>query len=204
MNNLALSLKKPVPLTLILGIFGGTGLILTDALTTYGPAIFIPYAALVIASFVALRLADLPNLVQRFSTVFVGFMLATIILSIFITTEEGTLAKIPVWGYIWSLGFMAIIGGSLSLNAAYLANNGFKPVSITFVVLLLAGLAIFIVLFIIRIIGIGIIGTGTIAKFLGPGSFQIGFLAMIVGSLGLNAVALLGIGRKYESIERYI
>jgi hypothetical protein len=39
MANLALNLKEPILLTLLLGIFGGTGLILADTLTTYGPAL---------------------------------------------------------------------------------------------------------------------------------------------------------------------
>jgi hypothetical protein len=198
MNNLALNLKKPIPLTLILGIFGGTGLILPSALAIYGFTIFIPYAALVIVTFVVLRLANMPSLVKRFSTAFVAFMLATIVFYIFATIEAGTILKISVWGHIGRLGLMAIIGGSLSLNAAYLANNGFKPISIAFVVLLLAGLAFIIVPIFIRTIGTAIV------KVLGQGYFMLGFPAMIVGTLGLNVVSLVDIGRKYETIERYI
>ncbi len=192
MNTLALSLKEPIPLTLVLGIFGGIGLILASVMTTIGPAIFIPYAVLVIAIFAALRLADLPNLVQRFSTEFLAFMLATVIMYFFIVTiEAGTLTIIPWWGHVGRLGFMAIIGGSLSLNAAVLADVGSKPVSTAFLALMLAGLAIILAPAI-----------GTMANILVPEFWPImliGFLAMIVGSLGLNVICLIDIGRKHKA-----
>jgi hypothetical protein len=182
MNAFALNLKKTIPLTLMLGILGGIGLIMANAI--FIP--YAPYATLVIVTFVALRLADLPNIEQRFSTAFLAFMLATIILHTFTEIETGTLAKTPVLEHIWMLGLMAIIGGSLSLNVAVLSDNVFKPASTVFVGLLLAGLAPFIVSFIIRIIGPGTIaGTGIIAKILGFWATvsSIGLLAMIVAVL---------------------
>jgi len=178
MSNLALSIKKPIPLTLILGILGGIGLILPIMLTTNGPAIFISYALLVIVTFAALRIGNLSSLGQRFSTAFLAFMLATIILYVFIgSVEAGSITKISVFGHAWRLGLMAVIGGSLSLNVAVLADIGFKPISAAFFALMLVGLAHI-----------------TIAN-----EIIVGFIAMTLGTLGLNVVCLVNIIRKYEA-----
>jgi uncharacterized membrane protein len=95
MNSSALSLKKPIPLTLMLGILGGIGLVLPSVLRIFGAVIFIPYAALVIGTFFALRLANMPTLVRRFSTAFLAFMLATIMYLFISAIEAGTLTIIP-------------------------------------------------------------------------------------------------------------
>jgi uncharacterized integral membrane protein len=101
---------------------------------------------------------------------------------------------------------MAIIGGSLSLNAAVLADVGFKPVSTAFLTLFLIGLVPIIVcisifIFIGTITTVTIAGPGIIiAKILGFWHivWPIGLMAMIAGSLGLNIVCLVDIVRKYK------
>lgn len=125
MTALPVRSKQPVPLALALGILGGAALIATTMLTTRGPAIFLPYAALVLGSLAAVRLADWPEFSRRFAAAFLAFMVATLVLYVFIgAIEANTLMKISVWGHTWRLGFIAVIGGVLSGAVAYLADVG--------------------------------------------------------------------------------
>jgi len=117
--------KKPIPVALALGILGGAALIVTTELTNTGQAIYIPYAILVTAIFATLRSINWSELSKRFATSFLAFMVATIILYLFIiTVAAGTIFEITIWGHVWRIGFMATIGGLLSFAVAYLANIG--------------------------------------------------------------------------------
>ena len=117
--------KRPVPLALALGVLGGGALIMTEWLSTNGPLIFVPYAALVLSSLVAVRLAGWPEFSRRFVAAFGAFMVATVVLYVFVgAVLAGTLSDIPAWGHAWRLGFMAAIGGVLSGAVAYLADLG--------------------------------------------------------------------------------
>ena len=119
------SVKKPIPVAFALGILGGAALIITTIVTSKGLAIFIPYTALIIATFAALRTVHWSSFSKRFSTSFLTFMVATIIMYLFIGIyDAGTILDIPVWGHIWRLGLMAAIGGTLSFAVAYLADIG--------------------------------------------------------------------------------
>lgn len=124
------SAKKPIPVALALGILGGAVLIITTELTNTGPAIYIPYAILVVAIFATLRSINWPELSKRFTTSFLAFMIASIILDLFIGIfDAGTILEIPIWGHIWRLGLIAAIGGILSLAVAYLADVGRSQIS---------------------------------------------------------------------------
>jgi len=119
------SAKKPIPVALALGIIGGAALIITTIVTTKGLAIFIPYTALIIATFAALRVVQWSAFSKRFTSSFLAFMVATISLYLFIgIVDAGTILEISVWGHTWRLGLMAAIGGLLSFAVAYLANIG--------------------------------------------------------------------------------
>lgn len=119
------SAKKPIPVALALGFLGGAALIMTTELTTNGPAIYIPYAVLIIATFAALRAVHWTSFSKRFSTSLLTFMVATVIWYLFIGIfDAGTILEIPIWGHIWRVGFFAAIGGILSLAVAYLADIG--------------------------------------------------------------------------------
>ncbi|PWN06044.1 hypothetical protein [Rhodohalobacter mucosus] len=119
------SALKPFPVSLALGVLGGAALIVTTIVTTKGLAIFIPYTALIIATFAALRAVQWSAFSKRFTTSFLTFMVATIILYLFIGIyDAGTILDIPIWGHIWRLGLMAAIGGALSFSVAYFANIG--------------------------------------------------------------------------------
>lgn len=119
------SAKKPIPIALALGFLGGAALIMTTELTNTGPAIYIPYTVLIIATFAALRAVNWSSFSKRFSASLLTFMVATIIWYLFIGIfDAGTILEISVWGHLWRLGFFAAIGGILSLAVAYLSGAG--------------------------------------------------------------------------------
>ena len=120
------SAKRPLPLALSLGVLGGAALIVTTVLTTKGPMIFLPYAALVLASLGAVRLAGWPDFWRRFTATFLAFMVATVVLYVFIgTVQTASTVPLSAWGHTWRLGLMAGIGALLSAASAYLADLGF-------------------------------------------------------------------------------
>lgn len=119
------SAKKPIPIVLALGFLGGATLILTTFLTSKGLAIFVAYTALFITTVAVLRAVDWSSFSKRFTTSFLIFMVATIVLYLFIGIfDAGTILEIPVQGHLWRLGLIAVIGSVLSLSVAYLANIG--------------------------------------------------------------------------------
>lgn len=125
MTDIAHNTKKLFPIALSIGSLGGAALIITIILTSKGPAIFIPYIALLIATFVVLRAVNWSSFSKRFTTSFLTFMVATIIMYLYIGIfDAGTILEIPVWGHIWRIGLLAAIGGILSLSVAYLTDIG--------------------------------------------------------------------------------
>ena len=124
----SLHYKRPVPLALALGVLGGGALIMTVWLSTRGPFILVPYAGLVVASLVAVRLAGWTEFSHRFAAAFGAFMVATVVLWLFVgTVVAGSLFEISLWGHVWRLGLMAVVGGVLSGAVAYLADLGRQP-----------------------------------------------------------------------------
>ena len=77
---------RPVAFALALGVLGGGALITTAWLTARGPIIFLPYAAIVLAAAFFLRIEAVRPLSRRFLLSLGAFMLATIILYVFIGT----------------------------------------------------------------------------------------------------------------------
>lgn len=126
MTALAPASKQPLPLALALGALGGGALVMTAWLTTNGPLIFVPYAALVLGSLVAVRLTGWPEFSRRFAAAFGAFMVATLVLYVSIGWFLGgaSVFEISAWGHAWRLGMMALIGGVLSGAVAYLADLG--------------------------------------------------------------------------------
>lgn len=124
------SAKKPIPVAFALGVLGGAALIITTIVTSKGLAIFIPYTALIIATFAALRAVKWSSFFKRFNSSFLAFMIATISLYLFIGIfDAGTILEISAWGHIWRLGLMAAIGGLLSFAVAYLADVGRRQIA---------------------------------------------------------------------------
>jgi hypothetical protein len=127
MTGISINIKKPFPIALSIGSLCGVAIIITTIVTSKGPAIFISYTALLIATFVVLRAGNFSSFSKRFTTSFLAFMIATIIMYLYIGFfDAGTILEIPVLGHIWRLGFFATIGGILSGTVAYFTDNSRK------------------------------------------------------------------------------
>lgn len=113
-----------VGFVLSLGLLGGGALITTVSLTRRGPAIFLPYALIVIASAIYLRVERVQGFSNRFVLSLGVFMVATVLLYAFIgLVQAKTLFKISLFGHAWRLGFMLLIGAALSAAVAQLTST---------------------------------------------------------------------------------
>ena len=112
---------RPLAFALALGLLGGGALITTVWVTTRGPMVLLPYAALVLTTAAYLRIEQVRPFRRRFNLAFGAFMFATVVLYLFIgLVRAKTLLLIPIWGHAWRLGFMAVIGAALSAAVAQL------------------------------------------------------------------------------------
>jgi len=113
--------NQPVAFTLALGLLGGGALIATAWNTTHGPLVLVPYAALVLAAAVYLRVERVQYFGRRFGMTLGVFMFATVLFYLYVGLFTAkTLFIIPLWGHAWRLGFMLAIGSALSAAVAQL------------------------------------------------------------------------------------
>lgn len=112
---------RPMAFMLSLGLLGGAGLITVEWTTTRGPLVLIPYAALILASWLYLRLERVQRWSRRLMLTLGSFMVATVLLYLFIgAVLARTLLVISAWGHTWRLGLMLLIGTVLSAAVAQL------------------------------------------------------------------------------------
>ena len=113
-EQLMLSLNKPEDLpkvSLLVGGLGGAVLVDVPLLTSNGPVIFIPYAALVLGYYFLVKRNSEISAFQRFAAGLGSFMLANLILYIYIITIANPGAFfIPLSGHAWRLALMFGIG----------------------------------------------------------------------------------------------
>ena len=114
--------ERPFAFITALGLLGGGALITTVSITTRGPMIFLPYAALVLATGAYLRVEKVRPFARRFGLALGAFMAATLILYIFIgvVANARALVEISLVGHAWRLGLMLGIGSLLSAAVAQL------------------------------------------------------------------------------------
>lgn len=113
---------RPLAFMLALGVLGGSALIVVEWTTTRGPVVLFPYAALVLTALFYLRVEHVQEWTRRFSITLGSFMLATVLLYLFIgLVLAGTLARISLAGHAWRLGLMLLIGSVLSAAVAQLS-----------------------------------------------------------------------------------
>ena len=113
--------QQPIAFVLSLGVLGGAALIATASLSTRGPLIYIPYAAIVLTSAAYLRFERVQPFAMRFTLALGVFMLATVLLYLFIGLFHAkTLLVISPLGHAWRLGLMLLIGSALSAAVAQL------------------------------------------------------------------------------------
>ena len=113
--------ERPIGFVVSLGLLGGAALITTISLTNRGPAIYLPYAAIVLASGAFLRVEEVRPFNKRFALSLGVFMVATILLYLFIGIAQAkTLFVIPLLGHAWRIGLVLVIGALLSAAVAQL------------------------------------------------------------------------------------
>jgi hypothetical protein len=126
-----LSLRNPsFRLGSIVGLLGGAALLAVPIFGFRGPAIYVPYTGLV------LTLATLAGVHRefgrwdRFELVFTGFMVASLVLYLYIILIDSPSAlDIPLLGHAWRLGFLASVGTVLAAATAFFTERQSRPVA---------------------------------------------------------------------------
>lgn len=111
--------QRPLAFSLALGLLGAGFIIVTAWNTTHGPLVLIPYAVLVLAAAVYLRVERVQDFKRRFAMTLGVFMFATVLFYLYVGLFTAkTLFIVPLWGHAWRLGFMLLVGSVLSAAVA--------------------------------------------------------------------------------------
>lgn len=106
-------------LIFMLGLGFGAAVTLTEALTTKGPLILIPYGLLVVVTALVLRAAGVASFARRFAVAAGAFMVATLIVFAYIVLVANPAAlSTPLWNKVWPLAMMAATGAVLGAGVA--------------------------------------------------------------------------------------
>jgi len=121
MTTLSNATQRPLAFILALGTLGGAALIVTLFVTSRGPIVFLPYAAIVLTGLVYLRVERVRPFAKRFTLSLGSFMLATIVFYVFNIARSS--ADISILGHAWRLGFMLAVGSVLGAAVAQLSST---------------------------------------------------------------------------------
>jgi hypothetical protein len=125
-----------LPRALVVGAFGGVGLVLTVVYSRRGPMIFVPYAALLAALTLLLSRYSELAYASRFTAALLAFAMATIPLYVAVGVlaerererlrREGRLPAQPstapsVWGHAWRIALLFVVGSIASAGVAFVA-----------------------------------------------------------------------------------
>jgi hypothetical protein len=105
-------LRRLIITTAVAGLIGGGLLAATIRLTTYGPAVYIPYTAMMLSLLVYFRLSQPLSFKQRFSVAFLAFMTATTIGFVYISAfvnPNDLIVNESRWHIAWTLAVFAAI-----------------------------------------------------------------------------------------------
>lgn len=123
---------------LVLGLFGGAGLALTAIYSRRGPLIYPVYAAFLAALGLLLARHAALAFATRAASALSAFLIASAVLYVTVAilardqrrrlVAEGELresalhAHLSIWGHIWRMGFLAIVGGVVSSALAFISS----------------------------------------------------------------------------------
>jgi hypothetical protein len=129
MAALGTATHRPVAFALSLGVLGGGALITTMVISRRGPYVLLAYAAIVLVTAIILRAEFVQPFSRRFLLSLGAFMLATLILHVFLRTVPRGQPDISIFGHAWRIGFMLLVGSVLSAAVAQLtATTGRTPI----------------------------------------------------------------------------
>ena len=111
---------RGLSLALALGAFGGAVLVYAYAVRWGGPALILPYAAVVLGTTVAIRAERFSHFAERFLVGLLAFMLASLAVYVAVIVQL-RVSGIPVWHHAWRLAFLFGVGVAINLPAAKLA-----------------------------------------------------------------------------------
>ena len=110
---------QPLYFSLSLGTLAGAALIATVSVTSWGQAIFIPYALLIGITWLFLRQGRVPAFRRRFNMSLGAFTIASLLVYGFIATVPTDAWRvIPLVGHAWRLAVILGIGVPLSAAVA--------------------------------------------------------------------------------------
>jgi hypothetical protein len=115
----------------IVGLSGGIALVSVLELSRRGQTIYVPYTVLVL---VLTAIAGLSTGLQRwlrFGLVFTGFMVASLMLYLYIILTDNSLASsISILGHAWRLAFLVGVGSILAAAAAFVTERSSRNVAL--------------------------------------------------------------------------
>jgi hypothetical protein len=107
-------MRKATFIAIALGAIAGALLIATTYLTTRGPMILIPYAAMLVAVVLWFRASGIATFRQRFNAAFAAFMTATLIVYVYLSVVVNPDVHFPLWDNVWPLLVMVAFGAIAS------------------------------------------------------------------------------------------
>jgi hypothetical protein len=107
-----------LPRALVLGALGGIALVLVSIYSNRGPLIFLPYTALLAALAALVGLRE-PSFRTRFVAVLAGFMVASLILYVYVGVFGSSANTVSVSGHTWRLAFLLAVGALLAAAISY-------------------------------------------------------------------------------------
>jgi hypothetical protein len=119
---------RGLSLALALGAFGGAVLVFASGVRWFGPAMILPYAAVVLGTTVAIRAERFSHFAERFFVGLLAFMIASLAVYVAVIVQLPS-SGIPVWHHAWRLAFLAGVGVAINLPAARLAAPPPTPAS---------------------------------------------------------------------------
>jgi hypothetical protein len=115
----------------IVGLSGGIALVSVLELSRRGQTIYVPYTVLVL---VLTAIAGLSTGLQRwlrFGLVFTGFMVASLVLYLYIIlTDNSSASSISILGHAWRLAFLVGVGSILAAAAAFVTERSSRNVAL--------------------------------------------------------------------------
>lgn len=106
------SFRRLIITSAVAGLIGGGLIAATIQLTTRGPAVYIPYTAMLLSLLVYFRVSHLFSFKQRFSVAFIAFVTATAVGYIYVvaTVNRADLNDTPLWRNPWPIAVFVLIG----------------------------------------------------------------------------------------------